>query len=101
MLRPQGYSTVVSPDAPVVERDTITCGHCQRVVFVKPNTAATTYLIPGTHPDHPWREEPGACCRVCMRSICLTCCDVGRCTPFERQIEQMEARQRFREQIGV
>jgi hypothetical protein len=52
-------------------------------------------------PTAPPTEEPGAACRVCMRAVCLRCHADGRCTPFERQIEQQEARQRFRAQIGA
>jgi hypothetical protein len=94
MLRPQGYVTLAAPDAPLVERDTITCGHCQRIIFTKPGSVATTYLLPGRLPSDPWREEPGAGCRVCMRAICLHCHDQGRCTPFERRIEAMEGNRR-------
>lgn len=96
MRRPGGYAVVVDPDRPLVERDTIGCGHCQAIVFVKPGTGATTYLIfePQTW---RWREEPGAFCRVCMRPICLACHGVGRCTPWERRMARAEARARLRQ----
>ena len=89
MLRPQGYAQFIAPEQ-VVERDTCTCGHCNRVIFVKPRSASTVYLI--QHRDGRWTEEAGAFCRVCMRPVCLRCHDVGTCTPMERMIEQMEAR---------
>lgn len=92
MRAPQGYSIVVDPDLPVpTERDNISCGHCQRIVFVKANSACTVYLI-WDPPAQQWREEPGAFCRVCMRPICLRCHELGRCTPWERMLERMEAR---------
>lgn len=77
-----------------VARDTITCAHCNTVVFVKPGTAATVYeiydpLLQAT------REEPGAFCRVCMAAICVACHVAGRCTPFERRLEAAEARDRL------
>jgi hypothetical protein len=95
MLRPQGYATIVGDST--TERDTITCGHCQRIVFVKPNTVATVYLIPQwMGPD---KEESGAMCKICMRAICIVCCEEGRCTPFERRIEEMERKRRMIEQV--
>ena len=90
MLRPQGYLTIVGVDAPqVIERDSVTCGHCSAVVFVKPATVNTVYQIP--QHDGTWKEEPGAFCRVCMRAVCLHCHDVGTCTPFEKRLALMEA----------
>lgn len=95
MLRtPTGYATLTDPDQPLVEFDTVTCGHCQRVIRVKPGTAATTYLLLD-HQTLRSREEPGAACRVCMRPVCLACCADGRCTPWERRLEAMEARDRL------
>lgn len=96
-----GYGVWSDPDGGIQERDSITCGHCQQVVFVKPGTATTVYLIQGPDPRVPPREVPGAGCRVCMRPVCLRCEAAGRCVPFERAIEASEARQRFRQQIGV
>jgi hypothetical protein len=95
-----GYATVVEPDQPIVERDTITCGHCQRVIFVKPGTASTVYLI-FDRTRWAWIEEPGAFCRTCMSAICLPCCDAGRCTPWEQRLEASESRDRLRRAAGV
>lgn len=101
MRRPQGYVTITGP-ARTVEYDTASCGHCQRILFTKPGTAATTYLLPGATPDQPWREAPGACCRCCMRPVCLACHAHGRCTPFEARIEAMEGkRRRLQGVLGV
>lgn len=100
MRSPTGYATVVEPDRPLVEYDTTTCGHCQRVIFTKPGTAATTYLIVDRR-TLQWQEEPGAFCRVCMRPVCLHCHDLGRCTPWEKMLEASEARDRFCRSIGI
>ena len=89
MLRPQGYAQIIEP-VQIVERDTASCGHCNRVIFVKPGTATTVYLI--QHRDGHWTEEPGAFCRVCMRPVCLRCHDIGTCVPVERLLERLEAR---------
>lgn len=95
-----GYATIVDPDHPLVERDTCTCGHCQRVIFTKPNTAATVYLVLDRR-TLTWREEAGAFCRVCMRPVCLACHAEGRCTPWERKLEASEARERFLQVAGI
>jgi hypothetical protein len=88
MLRPKGYGQIVDPDRPVWESDTCQCGHCGKVVFVKPGTATTVYrvLVRGR-----WTEEPGAFCRCCMRPVCLACDDVGTCRPVEVLLESLEA----------
>ncbi len=102
MLKPQGYVTIVGnldSVRPTIERDTVTCGHCQMLVFVKPGTASTTYLIPQL--QGPDIEEPGAMCRVCMRAVCLRCHDKGNCEVWEKKIEKMEARQRLFKAAGI
>lgn len=111
MLRPQGYSQIIDPALPTVERDTITCGHCQRIVFVKPGTGSTVYLIPHKPKDSKdldalkrFDEEPGAFCRVCMRAVCLQCHDRGTCQPAEKFLETIEKqgrRQQFLRSIGI
>lgn len=95
-----GYATIVEPDRPLVELDTCVCGHCQRVIFTKPGSASTVYLLP-TQVVGQYREEPGAFCRVCMRVVCLRCHDLGRCTPWERRLEVAESRERLRRAVGV
>jgi hypothetical protein len=77
MRRPQGYAIIVSPDAPVKEFDTITCAHCQRIVFLRPT------------PDGKLQDQ-GGFCRVCMRAVCGPCADLGACTPFEKKLEEQE-----------
>lgn len=91
--------TMVSPDAPIVERDTLTCRHCQAIVFTKPGSAATVYLV--TQRDGTVKEEAGAFCRCCMGPVCLRCDALGRCLPWERQLERSEARARFLRSVGV
>jgi hypothetical protein len=99
MRTPQGYATIFDPDRPLVERDTITCSHCQRIVFVKPGTGATTYLFPQM--QGPDKEEPGAFCTTCMSAICIQCCAEGTCTPFMKKLELYEKRQRLLRAVGV
>ena len=99
-MQRHGYATIVEPDQRTKEFDTVGCGHCQRVIFVKPGTAATVYLIPRL--NQPWGEHPGAFCRICIRAVCLKCHSIGSCTPFERRLERAEARDRFvRRALGL
>ena len=106
MYRPQGYAVLL--DDQVIESDTIVCGHCNRIVEVKPGTGSTVYRIKSLHVDPITRqptivtnEEAGAFCRVCMHAVCLPCHDVGTCTPMLKRIEQMEARGRMLKAIGI
>lgn len=94
-----GYLVVTDPHAPLRERDTLACRHCQRVIEVKPGTAATVYLIPDAR--GAYHEESGAFCRNCMGPVCLPCDVDGRCLPFERRLEQMEARDRLVRAAGL
>lgn len=95
-----GYATLVTPDQPVAERDSLTCGHCQRVVWVKAGSVCTVYLIfdPDTQRE---REEPGAFCRVCMRPVCLKPSCLARCCVWERRLEISEAKDRLRRMVGA
>lgn len=95
-----GYATIVDPDHPLVERDTVSCCHCGRVIFVKPGTASTVYLV--FDPDlWQWREEAGASCWHCMQPVCLTCYMRGVCVPLERRLEILEGRRAARRSLTV
>jgi hypothetical protein len=103
-MRPiTGYAVTYGPDRDI-ERDTTTCGHCQRAIYVKPHTFSTVFLIfdrfDGT--GRPvWREEPGSACRICMRPICRRCEARDRCLVWEKKLEASEARDRLRRSVGV
>lgn len=85
MLRSQGYATITSPDGGMVESDTFTCAHCQRIVHVAPRANPA---------------DVGGLCKVCMGLICPRC--VGRrCAPWEKKLQKMEARERFLRSAGV
>jgi len=87
--RASGYAVVLDPDAPAWEHDTVTCGHCQRVIFTVPGTWSMSYLIYDAHLRR-WVVEPGAWCRTCMSPVCVACHQIGTCTPWEKQMEQLE-----------
>ena len=85
MRSPQGYARVSGPDG-VVERDTFTCHHCQRIVFVAPKADPSTL---------------GGFCRLCMKHICGPCAHEGTCRPFEKKLEEYERANRFHRAVGT
>jgi hypothetical protein len=82
--RARGHVAVTGPGG-TVEHETFTCAHCQKIVTVKPRAT------PG---------ELGGRCHNCDAMVCPGCARVGRCTPFEKRIEEYEARMRLRKQVG-
>jgi hypothetical protein len=74
-----GHAVWTGPHGPVVEMDTFTCGHCQRIVFVKPKPA----------------EPPGGLCHICFHLLCDSCVGLGKCIPFEKQLEEIERKDRI------
>jgi len=100
-LRPQGYACIVSPDDGQAnldgfqrervargqsEFDTMSCGHCNRIVHVKARARP---------------EDIGGLCKQCMRPICPHCVDIGSCTPFLKQLEMAEERDRIRKSYEI
>ena len=83
MLRPQGWACATGPDQHV-ERDTITCAHCNAIQVVEPPPAV----------------PKSGFCRLCMKHICSRCIDKA-CLPFEKRLERIEARDRLRRAAGV
>lgn len=79
MRRPQGYATISGPDK-VVECDTFTCAHCQRIVHIPPRCDPANI---------------GGHCRLCDGLICPSCVGKG-CTPWERKMEEAERREALR-----
>lgn len=80
MRNPHGYLTINEPDKPLIEHDTFTCGHCNKIVIV---------------PHKAKASDCGGFCLCCMTTICSNCEKQGSCTPFEKKLEKMEARDRM------
>lgn len=81
----RGFVSVSGPDG-TEENETFTCKHCTALV------------------DVPFKGNPediGGMCRHCHAMVCKACCAVGRCTPFEKQIEIALRRNRMLEQAGI
>ena len=76
MRKPQGYLIGTSPDDPVIERDTFSCAHCNKIVMVEPMADPTAM---------------GGMCFCCMKLVCPKCVDTGLCDPMEKKLERMEA----------
>lgn len=89
MLNPGGYATWTSPES-LTERDTFTCGHCNNIVIVPPKANPS---------------DLGGMCKSCMKLICPKCTALwnrtNKCTPFEKQLEKIEARARFLRSAGL
>lgn len=56
-----------------LEQDTITCAHCNKVIFIEVGKA-----------------PPGGGCRKCGGMICDACVDLGVCKPIEQQLLELE-----------
>lgn len=76
MLRPGGYECITYPDR-VVQHDTATCAHCNKVFRV------------GVHER---AEDIGGLCKSCMKLICPSCVGLS-CDPIEEKLKRWEARQ--------
>jgi len=92
MRKPQGYAVIVTPEDAQVnfdglrceniqagsfEVETVSCGHCGRVIHVRP------------------RMDPadmGGLCKQCYRFECPSCVGKG-CSPLEKKLEAMEKKQ--------
>lgn len=83
MRNPQGY--LVGVGEGVEEFDTFTCNHCNRIVTVP-------------HKGNP--SDLGGHCRLCDALVCNRCVGKG-CTPWEKQMEKMEAREAALRSYGL
>lgn len=90
MRNSQGYATITWDDGRVQEFDTFTCNHCQRIVHVKPKCDPA---------------DLGGYCKICERLICAPCQQSmmkgNGCVPWEKQMEKIEARDRFLKSAGL
>lgn len=92
MRRAHGVLTIFDPDPQrslgqrnVVEIDTFTCNHCNRIVKVPPKCEPA---------------EVGGLCYICAQPICPTCVGKG-CDPFEEKLKRSEASYHARRSYGM
>jgi hypothetical protein len=82
-----GYAVMFSPEGEK-ENDTFTCAHCNTIVHIPPKGSG--------------HQMPGGTCGSCgFKLICDACVERGVCTPFLKQLEQIEARDRFFRAAGI
>ena len=94
MPRQTGEITVADPSlSRIHEGGTITCGHCNRIVRIKPGSGGSIYLLP-THQPFIYREVAGAWCGKHGGPICLRCHQIGICKPLEARLEELEGKVR-------
>lgn len=90
MRNPGGYGIIIDPVFGVSEFDTITCSHCQTIVRVDA----------GHDP-----ADIGAFCTICAKHICGPCHESmsrgNGCIPWEKKMEQIEARDRARKSYAL
>lgn len=84
--RQLGYAVISDPSSPSVEEvDSMTCGHCGTVVWMKPFQAG---------------DAMGGRCTCCDKFICLRCVGKG-CTPMQKQLEAWERRREYEEMAAM
>ena len=90
MNRSRGYARIIDPAlAKPLEADAVTCAHCNRIVHMhdlKTGKALSGVLV------H---------CYQCDANTCVPCAETGKCTPFEKKLEAIEARGRLLAAIGI
>ncbi len=82
MLKPGGYA--IWTGETTIEKDTFTCCHCNRVVFVEPKSSPS---------------DMGGWCMMCSKPVCPGCAGKS-CTPFEKKLEAAERRDSLLRTVG-
>ena len=77
--RIEGYAIITNDWGDIKEADTFTCCHCNSIQFIRRGSGTVRGYCYNC--DHP----------TCGKERCLNC------VPFERMIEEMEARGRLRQ----
>jgi hypothetical protein len=82
LRKPGGYLQITDPDAPLFERDTVTCAHCNGVWAIEPGST------------------PQGFCFMCAAPICNGCVAKQKCDPFEKKLERAEKNAALRASMG-
>lgn len=89
MRNAHGYATIIMPEGPVQEMDTVTCVHCGHIDMTKSNLSGKLEVLvfraDGTH----YLKECGFC-RGCYEPVCPKC-DGKPCNNRFRRMEFQEA----------
>ena len=81
-LRQRGYLATYT-DGRTIEKDTITCSHCSKVMIIEYMQLAQNVTY-------------GGLCRGCERHICSACYAAPECRHIEKWCEEIEKRDRLR-----
>ncbi len=84
--RPDGVFICTDAEGKETHIDSYQCGHCGMHNVVRTKTRDT---------------DIGGWCRVCAKNVCPRCLTTGRCDPFEKAIERVEARGRALRSYGL
>jgi hypothetical protein len=92
--RVEGVAEMALPYGEIMHCQTFTCSHCNAIVNV----------VPGA--DGPDRQNDGSgLCLICMGLTCKRCqlaqSKGAPCTPWQKKLEQMEARDRATRSYGL
>ena len=89
----EGVASVTMPFGDQSFIKTATCGHCQKIMVVEPDAAPSAMIVT--------QRQPPAVCHRCWTLVCPQCHAKGTCTPWEAQMEKIEARDRFLRSVGL
>jgi hypothetical protein len=83
--RSTGYFIETNPEF-TRESDTSTCGHCNRVSYIKPPVNGQVVVAPVR-------------CTLCRARLCEECYAKCECDPFEKKMDREEQADRLRRSI--
>lgn len=79
----RSYAIASSPES-TREWDTLTCCHCQRIIFIEVG-----------------KDIPGGFCDKCNKNTCEACHQIGTCRPFEKWLEEVERKATRESRLGI
>lgn len=101
----EGVATICGPFGEIAQIKTVTCGHCDKIMYVSPfGDGADSVELP-KEAEHSiittLKREPPAVCHSCWTLVCPACHKDGRCTPLLKRIEEEYSRTRLFEAVGI
>ena len=100
----EGVATICGPIGEIAEIKTVTCGHCNRIMYISPFGDGTLSIkIPreANNSITTLQAEPPAVCHQCWTLVCPRCHTDGRCTPLLRRVEEEYSKKRMFEAVGI
>ena len=100
----EGIAEVCGPYGEIAHIKTVTCGHCDRIMYVSPFGDGTgeVQLPEEARPSLVrLKREPPAVCHQCWTLVCPRCHADGRCTPLLRRLEEEYRKTKLFEAVGI